>query len=216
MFLQWIHSLETGYDSANTHRAGIRGLFKDFEQPLPQDWDSVVQTSFQGLKRKKAGQKAEGKANPKGKGKKPMEFALFCALGRLLWSQGTKKAFFNLLFMLLAWNLMSRSKNVTQIGLAHFDWKDDALAVLFCQTKTDQAGDRAHPRHVYANPLKPEICSILGLGVFFLLMEWKEEDVMLFSGGNQYSHFSKGFKVVTFFVLFCLVFFCHFFAGAGD
>jgi hypothetical protein len=148
------------------------------------------------LKRQNAKKKAEGKADVKGKGKKPMEFALFCSIGRLMWQNGSRKTFFNLLFMLLAWNLMSRSKNVTNICLTHFDWRDDALTILFCQTKTDQGGDRAHPRHVYANPFKPEICPILGLGVFFLLTEWKEGDVALFGGGHQYSHFSKGFKAL--------------------
>ena len=197
MFLQWIHSLSSGYDAANTHRAAVRGLFKDFKQQLPAKWDDETSTAFQGLKRQAAKKKAEGKAAAKGKGKKPMEFALLCQLSRLMWKSGDKRFFFTILYMLLCWNLMSRSKNVTTVCLQHLDWKDDALTILFCQTKTDQSGDRAHNRHVYANPLKPEICPILALGVFLLLTDFSEDDVKLFGGGHQYSHFSTAFKALV-------------------
>ncbi len=65
-----------------------------------------------------------------------------------------------LVYMLLCWNLMSRAANVAQSCFEHMDWKDDALTILLCTTKTDQSGDRTHPRHFYANPFQPEICPL--------------------------------------------------------
>ncbi len=195
-FLQWVHSLTTEYDAASGHRSAVRGLFKDFGVSLPAKWEDETGAAFQGLKRKQAQARAEGKSKTKkkGKGKKPMEFGLYCALAKNMWASNKSVTAFNVIYMLLCWNLMARSANVTKICLEHFNWKDDAMTILFCTTKTDQGGDRTHPRHVYANPLKPEICAVLALGVHLLLNEFQPDDVKLFGGGSQYSHFSVGFR----------------------
>lgn len=194
MFLQWVHSLGTGFETASGHRSAIRGLFKDFAVSMPVKWDDDTGTAFQGLKRKQAQARDEGKEKKKRKGKKPMEFGLYCALAKSMWGSNKTITAFNVIYMLLCWNLMSRSSNVTRICFDDLDWKDDALTILFCTTKTDQGGDRTYPRHVYANPLKPEICPILALGVYLMLSEFGADDVKLFGGGNQYSHFSTSFK----------------------
>jgi hypothetical protein len=124
-----------------------------------------------------------------------MEFNLYCALAMGMWRDKSKlMSAFRILYMLLCWNLMSRASNVTRICFEHIEWHDDALTILFCTTKTDQGGDRTHPRHIYANPFKPEICPILAMGVFLLVNEFGKDDVKLFSGQNQYSHFSKSVK----------------------
>ncbi len=193
-FLQWVHSLTTEYDAASGHRSAVRGLFKDFGATLPAKWDDETGAAFQGLKRKQAQARAEGKSKKQSKGKKPMEFGLYCALAKNMWASNKTVTAFNVIYMLLCWNLMARSANVTKICFEHFDWKDDAMTILFCTTKTDQGGDRTHPRHVYANPLKPEICPILALSVYLILGEFLPNDTKLFGGGNQYSHFSTGFK----------------------
>lgn len=65
---------------------------------------------------------------------------------------------FNILFMILCWNLMSRASNVASIRLSDLDWSGDALTILFCVMKTDKAGERKFACHVYANPFQPE-CS---------------------------------------------------------
>jgi hypothetical protein len=194
MFLQWIHSLSTDFDAASGHRSACKGLFKDYQVPIPQNWDEETGVVFQGLKREKAAARAEGKAKKKTKGKKPMEFGLYCTVSKLMWKSSKDMFAFNVIYMLLCWNLMARSGNVTKICFEHFDWKDDAMTILFCTTKTDQGGDRAHPRHIYANPFKPEICPILALGIYLMLTEFDKDEVRLFPGGTQYSHFSKGFK----------------------
>jgi hypothetical protein len=68
-------------------------------------------------------------------------------------------------FWILSWNIMARSVNTANISLRHLDWSGDALHVYICQAKNDQEGDKSEfPKHVFANPVMPEICPILALG----------------------------------------------------
>ncbi len=57
--------------------------------------------------------------------------------------------------------------------------------------KTNQAGRNIHPRHVYANPVKPFICPVLALGVYLLTNSFSASERSLFPGKNQYQRFSK-------------------------
>ncbi|KAG6952832.1 hypothetical protein JG688_00013103 [Phytophthora aleatoria] len=74
-------------------------------------------------------------------------------------------------FMIMSWNLMARAANTVSICYSHLEWRDDALCVYFAHMKNDQRGARPRdPRHVYANPLSPEICPILALGKPFIVL----------------------------------------------
>jgi len=59
--------------------------------------------------------------------------------------------------------------------------------------KNDQEGTRPRDaRHIYANPLLPEICPILSLAVYAAVIGLP--DSKIFPGGNQYDRFSKILK----------------------
>jgi len=46
---------------------------------------------------------------------------------------------------------------------------EDDLHNFFAHSKTDPSGDKLRdPRRVYANPVHPEICPILALGIYLL------------------------------------------------
>ena len=71
--------------------------------------------------------------------------------------------------MVLCWNLMCPSCNVVSLCYSHLGWKDDALGIYFAHMKIDQFGERPkEARHIYANPLMPEICPISALGLYHL------------------------------------------------
>ena len=71
--------------------------------------------------------------------------------------------------MITYWNLMCRSANAFTIKHSHMEWKRDSLGVFFAQMKNDQGGERPKDaRHVYPNPLMPEICPLLSLGIYWL------------------------------------------------
>jgi hypothetical protein len=211
LFLQWIHTLETGYDSVNTHRSAIRSLFLDYEQPFDSTrWSEEISRIFKGIQKEKAKKRQDGEI-VKEKGKRAMPFEVYCSMASSMWKgsgqpqgkgKGRRKQEFRLrpsftiLFMILCWNLMSRSKNVSGIHFSHLGWSNDALTVLFCVTKTNQSGRNMHPRHVYANPLKPEICPILSLGVYLIANDFDSQQTGLFPGGSQYDRFTSSMKLL--------------------
>ncbi len=90
---------------------------------------------------------------------------------------------------------MCRSNNAEVIALNHLQWRDDHLLVYFRKQKNDQDGQRSKdPRCVYANPVKPEVCSILALGMYFLLYPPVEGQMALFPGKDQSQRFGKSLK----------------------
>jgi hypothetical protein len=52
------------------------------------------------------------------------------------WMEGI----FSWSFLVLSWNLMSRSINIGSIMLQHIDWNNDCMTIIFGHTKTDQTG----------------------------------------------------------------------------
>ena len=65
---------------------------------------------------------------------------------------------------------------------------------LFCTCQNDQTGENSHiPRHVYANPICPEICPVLSMGLYLLVFPLDSLDLRVFPGQNQYERFRKRF-----------------------
>ena len=63
-----------------------------------------------------------------------------------------------------------RCNNTARIKFNDIDWSQsfDSFSILFSQTKTDQLGEEAkYPRHIYANPVNPLVCPVLGLAIYF-------------------------------------------------
>lgn len=100
-------------------------------------------------------------------------------------------------FTILCWNLFARSCNVGSLMLQHISWENDSLKIVLPKHKGDQEGARIYPKHVYANPLRPEVCPVLALGIYVLSClrsRRPERDWTLFDGGNveaKYSHWMK-------------------------
>ncbi len=71
-------------------------------------------------------------------------------------------------FLMLEWNLMSRSENVVDCHAKNIILTDDSLGFTFPKSKTDQTGKNADSIwHVYATPHNPITCPILALGGYF-------------------------------------------------
>ena len=81
------------------------------------------------------------------------------------------------------------------VFVSHTEWRDDALCIYFAHMKNDQEGERLRdPRHIYANPLMPEICPILSLAIYMLCVPVALGTAALFPGSNQYDRYSKCLK----------------------
>jgi hypothetical protein len=73
-------------------------------------------------------------------------------------------------------------------------WRNDALGIYFAHMKNDKYGEQPRDRrHIYANPLMPQVCPILAIELYFLCIsvELGDDDLKLFPGSNQYDRFRR-------------------------
>ena len=79
------------------------------------------------------------------------------------WNEGL----FASLFTKLSVSTIGRSDNIDDLLLSLMDWENDSMTVQFGTTKSDQTGEKTgEKKHIFANPFKPELCTILALGVY--------------------------------------------------
>ncbi|KAG7350981.1 hypothetical protein IV203_010341 [Nitzschia inconspicua] len=195
-FIEWIDSIrkEDGstptYSTYNSHRAGIFNLFRDYKQNIVP-FQSELKAHFRGIQRTTTQASANGEGKAKS-GKDALEFSLYKSLCLLLMKSAKPDYVFTHCFMTYCWNLMSRAGNMTSISWSHLEWRNDALRIFFTHRKNDQFGQRPRdPKHIYANPIIPEICPILSLGIYMLTTPISPTNTQLFPGGSQYDRFRK-------------------------
>jgi hypothetical protein len=96
-------------------------------------------------------------------------------------------------FLVLAWNLMSRSESVESIMLGHIEWREDCMVIQEQGHKGDQTGAKKYWKHVYANPLNPSICPILAWAVLLFSSPSRPAGHrhQLFVGSNNRNRISK-------------------------
>jgi hypothetical protein len=160
--------------------------------------DSELTIYFRSLKKRAAKAAQDGLA-PVHSTKRPLPFSVYKSVAlHLLKATGVinqvdaTQYVFGHLFWLMGWNTMTRSQNTQSISLTHIDWADDCLLVNICQAKNDQEGVNAErPKHIYANPITPEICPVLSLGIFFSLVGVTPNQSKLFEGKNQSDRFRQ-------------------------
>ncbi len=58
--------------------------------------------------------------------------------------------------------------------------------IYICQAKNDQEGEISDfPKHVFANPVMPEICPVLAIGIYFLVIRFEPNQSKLFEGSKR-------------------------------
>lgn len=188
-FLAWIVSLKKkdgkplAFSTFNTHRAALFNLYRDFRVPMSSELSEELSNYYTGLKRKCADE--VGKNGEKiTSGKDPLDYSLYKLFGIELLLSNKKENIFAHTFMTITWNLMCRSNNTCALQFSHLSWKEDALAIVFPKMKNDQLGERPKDaKHIYANPLVPQICPITSLGIFLLC--FSSENSFVFPGSQQ-------------------------------
>lgn len=115
-----------------------------------------------GVKRSDAEQRQKGEL-PAMEGKAPLTLTGYELIAKYAIASDTSS--YAWLYVVLCWNLISRSNNVGNLLFDHITWKDDALIVFLPKTKGDQEGENAFPRHLYANPENGALCPVLALAV---------------------------------------------------
>ena len=202
-FTAWILTLRKrktdeppGFSTMNTHRSGLFNLFRDFKVPMSASLEQELSGHFKGLRRQTASSAQAGAISAK-TGKDPMSFSMYRWMCMQMMKLGRLSDFVTSHAMLtLSWNLMCRISNTVEIKHSHLVWDNDSLGVIFVTMKNDQGGERPRDsRHVFANPLMPEICPILSLGLYLICypttISTMAEGIKLFPGGNQDDRFGN-------------------------
>ena len=54
----------------------------------------------------------------------------------------------------------------------HIWWEEDSMVIVFPTHKGDKDGENSlsSPKHVFANPINPEICPILAFGAYMICL----------------------------------------------
>lgn len=179
-------------------RSALNRGFKDSQVERPADYESRLGDFFRGLSRTDAAIRRQangGKAVRPGKDKLP--FQTYIVLSRHFLCSSTNPFVWSHAYSVLSWNLMCRTNNVEAIRLARLAWENDALVIYFAQLKNDQGGERLRePTYVYANPLRPEICPVLALGLHLALFGSSMDTGLLFPGDSQAQRFGDNLSAV--------------------
>eukprot|EP00924_Labyrinthula_sp_SR-Ha-C_P014693 maker-scaffold_85-snap-gene-0.41-mRNA-1 protein AED:0.08 eAED:0.08 QI:0/0/0/1/1/1/2/0/458 len=185
-FMSWIVTKKRSdgrifsFSSYSTHCSALYSLYRQHKVHFSPEFKNELKNYFRGLKRKIVSEEQAGQGVVK-RGKDPLTMPLFKILNLAMLHTEKKDFVLFKTFLTITWNLMCSAK-------------EDALCIIFCHQKNDQAGEKARDtRHVYANPLQPEICPVLPLGMYWSIFGFGD-GTSLFGGNNQYDRFRKGQK----------------------
>ena len=187
------------YDQA---KSALVHLFRMSKYDIPAEFADNLKIFMKGMKRTVAAKKMED-GDSGIIGKKKMDFKVFEKICELCLKEEAEEFLFARCFLVLEWNLMSRSDNIVHAHLFHIAWEDDCLAFRFAKSKTDQTGRNSDQVwHVYATPDKPATCPVLALATYVFanpgltnVDNFTETDEdgnpsgRLFPGGEQYHRF---------------------------
>ena len=197
-FISWLVTVrkkdgtKPGNSTYNGLRTSLFNLFRDYGAIMSRKMEGELKDMFKGLKRTTAMQIAQGEGKIKS-GKDPLSFSLYRFLAMEMLKEKPREYVFYRFAMIFAWNLMSRIGSALGVCYSHMEWTEDAMCVYFAQMKNDQLGERPRdPRHIYVNPLMPEICPVLALGIYWMVQGFDKNNVRLFPGQSQYDRFRKG------------------------
>lgn len=157
--------------------SSIKFEYRRLEIAIPIKTEAYFKSFMQGYKRKVQNKKDEGKMdNHEGK-VTVLVYTNLCKLA-LFATKDTRSKFcsFVHVYLILCWNLFSRSISVTELRTHHMSWKNDALVIDFNSHKSDQTGERITPKHIFANPYEPEMCPILALGLHIFGISFRSDN----------------------------------------
>ena len=157
------------------YKSALKWMYSEAHVLFTREMDDWLDRFILGYRKIVAEKKLKGIMSI-AEGKQPISFSGFCYLCYVLMTLVPKKnnypwkvSVFGWSFETMAWNIIGRCSNVHALMLQHFDWREDALLVTVPKHKGDQTGNSlSQQKHVYANPLQPQICPILALAVLII------------------------------------------------
>ena len=107
---------------------------------------------------------------------------------------GPRRSSFHL-FLLVAWNLLTRPDNTNDLHVNHINWTLDCLQVVVHCHKGDPTGVNGYKfKHVYSNPLDPWIDVFLAFGIW--LVTKSSSSKCIFNWDGQEENFNSWLRKV--------------------
>ena len=155
------------HDTLKQNCTAVNNVWKMAHRQIPFLYKSLVAEALGAKKKKEKKLKARGDI-PDDNGRDEMVFELYRELALYFLSRGN---LFAQVFLVLCWNMMVRNCNCNDVIFTNCVWRGDCFGASVKRTKTNQDGSndiQTDIKHIYANPLMPEGCSILALTMYLL------------------------------------------------
>ena len=133
-------------------------------------------------------------------GKKHLPFKGYVRLAEILFKSENKEYIQAHTFLVLDWNMMSRSESVIESNIDLISQQKDCINIDLGKTKCDQEGLKYvdYPLHLYSNPQEPCICPVLALCRLLICHPMiLQGQRPLFEGVSQYDRFHSIFKEIV-------------------
>ena len=165
------------YATPESNHSSIIDMYKVAKIRIPEDLNAEWMEFSKGYKNRVAENIASGLQATSGSDK--LTFEQYRLLTTIAIRSST---FYAHGFLILAWNLMSRAGSTGNIKFEHIRWDRDHMIIVIPKHKGDRSGGKLPTeKSVYANPVYPEICPFLSLGILLLSKEnnGKIESILL-------------------------------------
>ena len=164
------------YDNIRKYFDAIQYGASEVDQLLPVSFYGAKDKYLQAFRKQVA--KAKSTGDVEEHEADPIPFGLYVQICRWAIKMGNIMLW---VWTVLQWNLLARSVNVEPLCFHNIRVFEDTLQIKYDKNKSDPTGENTKPKHVYANPSNPTICSFLALGIFLSLNATKfSEDEHLF------------------------------------
>ena len=201
MFLAYLvhlkHSDGSYYSTSyyETKKSAFLNLIEESGNELAPEIIKEFNLTIISLKKTIASYNAKHGIKP-AEGKDHMSFQCYRLTCQLLVEDGSAEAVSALAFLTLQWNLIARAETVGLINFSQLYWEDDHLKIFFPKHKSDQIGlTKDEARHIYSNPLMPEVCPIRALAAYALTFPQVFRDgKKIFPGEASHNRFDQEFK----------------------
>jgi hypothetical protein len=145
------------------HDAILYGA-ESIKERLPIEYFEEMEKFLNAFKKECARAKAEGNLDEREAD--PLSWGLFRII--LTWALSENNIFV-WVFSLLQWGCMARSISIGVLAFHNFRLGDDNIICRYDKHKSDQTGETAHDKHLFANPFDGLVNLFLALGVWFAI-----------------------------------------------
>ena len=184
------------HEKIKRHSTAVNNLWRKAHRPIPFTYKSLIAEFLSNKRKKEKKMKADGDI-VLNHSREAMSFEFYRALGWYFLVTGNV---FSHTFLEWCWNMMVRNCNCDDLNFLHMQWIQDALGRMVESTKTNKDGKRDGEqlvdKHVYANKYMPEICPILGLGMYLLVYPQvgTRRSKRIFPGKDTHVRFNEDIK----------------------